>query len=324
MAQLRVYREGADDGADVSLDAGLDLVGSPGTVVWIDLGPDDGAQVPPAIVDRLGLHPAAVRDALAAHPRSSYQHYPQHDFLSGRTVSFDPERAEVRQTPFAAFLTGTALLTVHQGADFPRAAVVEHCDAASTSVHGHPGFLLHGVLEAVVQGQYQAVSALDDALDDLEDQLFTGNPNDMYVQRRSHDLRKCVVQLRRYTLPTADSLDRLISTNDNLVDDHLLTYFRGLSDHANRVSEWTDSQRDTVSTILQTRMALADSRMNVISKKVSGWAALIGVPALITGFFGINVPYPGVGRVWGFAVCCAVLVGSFAALYATFKRHDWL
>ncbi len=324
MAHTRVYRNGSLLPDRLSPSQAADLVGPPGTLVWIDLGPADRAELE-QFEGRLELHRLGIQDALRAEPRSSFVHYPQHDFLSTRALHFDPRDGSIATSPIAVFLTAELMLTVRGDDDFPLDAVLEHWDAEAELARHGVGFLLHGLLEQVVANHYDTVRSLDAALDELEDQLLDDSPaDDLWVQRRSHQLRAALVRLRRLALPTQDALESLSDTADDLIAEPLLPYFVNVRDHATRVAEWSDSLRDTVATILQTRMALHDSRMTVISKKVTGWAALIAVPALVTGFYGINVPFPGDGRLWGFVTCCAVMVGMFSVLYAVFKHKDWL
>ena len=95
-------------------------------------------------------------------------------------------------------------------------------------------------------------------------------------------------------------------------------------DHILRVTESSDSLRDLVSTIVETNLSLRDYRQNQIVKKVSSWAAIIAVPALVTGYYGMNVPYPGFGNDWGVAISAALMVGVSVALYLLFRRLDWL
>ena len=91
-----------------------------------------------------------------------------------------------------------------------------------------------------------------------------------------------------------------------------------------RVSESTDALRDLISTIVETNLSLRDYRSNQIMKKVTSWAAIIAVPTLITGWYGMNVPYPGTGETWG-VVSAAVLVAVLVVvLYVLFKRSEWL
>jgi hypothetical protein len=91
-----------------------------------------------------------------------------------------------------------------------------------------------------------------------------------------------------------------------------------------RAAEWTESLRDLVTTILETNLTIQGNRMNVITKKVTSWAAIIAVPTFITGFYGMNVPYPGFGNHVGLIVAALIMIGSGVLLYWVFRRNDWL
>jgi magnesium transporter len=108
------------------------------------------------------------------------------------------------------------------------------------------------------------------------------------------------------------------------VNEELMPYYQDVYDHVLRATEWTESLRDLVTTILETNLTIASNRMNVITKKVTSWAAIIAVPTFITGFYGMNVPYPGFSDHVGFIVAAAIMVISGAALYLVFRRRDWL
>lgn len=322
MARTRVYRDGEllSDGRPI--DEVTPLLGT-GATVWVDLGPDDADELD-TLVERLGLHPLSVHEALNAHPRATFLHHADHEFVSLRAVAFDDASGVVSASRIAAFLCPDLLLTVRSDDRFPTAAVLKLWDNHVDLCHHGVGFLLHGLLKEVLQSQYDTVLALDEALSSLEGQLFADHPDEAYLQARSHQLRRSVVEVRRYTLSTPDALDELYEYIPELITPQLRPYFAGVRHHADRVTEWSESLRDTVANIMQSRMALHDSRMGQISKRVTGWAALIAIPAVVTGFYGINVPFPGNGREWGFVTCCGVMVVLFVILYAIFRRRDWL
>ena len=91
-----------------------------------------------------------------------------------------------------------------------------------------------------------------------------------------------------------------------------------------RATEWTESLRDLVTTILETNLTIQSNRMNVITKKVTSWAAIIAVPTFVTGFYGMNVPYPGFSRQAGFVISVVVMIIAAITLWVVFKRKDWL
>ena len=103
-----------------------------------------------------------------------------------------------------------------------------------------------------------------------------------------------------------------------------MPYYQDVYDQVLRTAEWTDGLRDLVTSILETNLTIQGNRMNIITKKVTGWAAIIAIPTLITGFFGMNVPYPGFGEKAGLAASIATIALAGLLLYLIFKRKDWL
>ncbi|MFJ1651835.1 magnesium transporter CorA family protein [Streptomyces sp. NPDC088337] len=144
------------------------------------------------------------------------------------------------------------------------------------------------------------------------------------VQRRVFALRKSLVQLRRVMLPMREVVNGLMRPGLHLITDPLVPYYQDVYDHVLRATEWTESLRDLVASVMETNLSVQANRMNLIMKKVTSWAAIIAVPAVITGYYGQNLPYPGFGRQSGFITSSAVIVVLSAVLYLTFKRKDWL
>jgi magnesium transporter len=108
------------------------------------------------------------------------------------------------------------------------------------------------------------------------------------------------------------------------IAEELYPYFQDVYDHILRVSESSDSLRDLVSTIVETNLSLRDYRQNLIVKKVSSWAAILAVPALVTGYYGMNVPYPGFSQPGGVVASAILIIGASVGLYWVFRRAGWL
>jgi magnesium transporter len=158
----------------------------------------------------------------------------------------------------------------------------------------------------------------------LEDQLFSDIPQDRAVQRRTFELRKSLVMFRRVVLPMREMMNTLMRRDLHTVPKKMHPYYQDLYDHVLRVTEWSDSLRDLANSILETNLTIQGNRMNVVTKKVSGWAAIVAVPTFITGYFGMNVPYPGFDQRVGFAISLVVMLASATVLYFVFKRKDWI
>ncbi len=108
------------------------------------------------------------------------------------------------------------------------------------------------------------------------------------------------------------------------LDPAMMPYFQDVYDHVLRATEWTESLRDLISTILETNLSIQSNRMNLIMKKVTSWAAIIAVPTAITGFFGQNFTFLGFGTVWGAWMSVALIAVVSAMLYVGFKKRDWI
>ena len=121
-----------------------------------------------------------------------------------------------------------------------------------------------------------------------------------------------------------EAVSSLMRREQAVVSPGLYPYYQDVYDHILRVTESTDALRDLVSTIVETNLSLRDYRQNQVMKKVTSWAAIIAVPTLITGFYGMNVPYPGSGRDWGVQLSLALIVVLSGSLYLVFRRKEWL
>ena len=323
MTRTRVYRLGLLEAENFPAAEMSDYLEDPSTVVWLDLVQPTEADLA-TISEELGLHRLAVEDAVSEHQRPKLDRYSSHAFLTAYAVRLDPGTGVLSGSELAAFVTDRALVTVRKDEHFDIEAVVQRWDASADLAKGGVGYLLHGLLDYIVDTHFDAVQAMDDAIETLEDGVFADHVDHTDMQRRSLRLRKSLVMLRRFVLPMREVVNSLMRPDHHLVDETLMPYFQDVYDHVLRASEWTESLRDLVTTIRETQLSLQGNRLNMIMKKVTSWAAIIAVPTAITGYYGQNVPYPGFGQPWGFWLSSAVIVTLSGALYVMFRRRDWL
>ncbi len=323
VAETRCYRAGVLDDQGFSLHDVDDHLAHEDSVVWVDLLRPDLEELQ-VVADELGLHSLALEDATTERQRPKFIRYQNHDFLTVYAAHLDVASGQLVTGEVAAFITSRALVTVRKDDDFPIDALRAHLDEnAEHTLHGI-GALVYGLLDFVVDGHFNTVQDLDDSIEGLEDLLFDEQPRDRDVQRRSYELRKSLVRLRRVVLPMREVVNTLMRRDVGLVPSEMMPYFQDLYDHVLRATEWTESLRDLVATIVETNLTIQSNRLNVISKQVTSWAAVIAVPTAITGFYGQNLPYPGFGERSGFITSTIVIVLMSSALYVTFKRKGWL
>lgn len=293
------------------------------TVVWLDLcapAPEDLR----VVSEELGLEPLAVEDALSEHERAKLDRYAEHLFLNVYSVRLDTDSGELLTCEVSAFVTKRALVTVRQSTDFDVDELARRWDAERDLAQYGVVFLLHILLDVIVDEHFAAVQALDAELDALEDLLFEERVGDQTVQRRTFELRKSLVLLRRVVLPMREVVNTLLRRDLRIVPDSMAPYFQDVYDHVLRAAEWTDSLRDLITSIFETRIAMQGNRLNQVMRKLTAWAAIIALPTAVTGFYGQNVPYPGLEQHWGFVVSTVVWAVGGVTLYVLFRLRKWL
>jgi magnesium transporter len=291
--------------------------------VWLDLRDPDHDDLL-VLQEEFGLHPVAIEDALFDRERPKIDRYETHLFMTVYAARLDTTSGELATSEMSVFILPRALITIRKDDGLDIGKVVERWDSSSDLGQHGVGFLLYGLLDFIVDGHFEAVQSLDDSVEELEDNLFDETPKNMSVHRRSFELRKSLVLLRRVVLPMREVLNTLMRRDVRVVTPELMPYYQDVYDHVLRATEWTESLRDLVTTILETNLTIQGNRMNIITKKVTSWAAIIAVPTFITGFYGMNVPYPGFSNHVGLITAIVLMIGIGGLLYWIFRRQDWL
>jgi magnesium transporter len=323
MTRTRLYRSGVLEAEDFPVSDISDLTRESGVTVWLDMCAPDADDLA-TISEELDLHRLAVEDAVQERQRPKLDRYDSHLFITAYSVALDMTTGELETYEVAVFVTHNALVTVRKSHQFDIDGVVARWDASPDLAKYGVSFLLHGLLDFMVDGHFSAVETLDDEIESLEDLLFDDKRPEVAVQRRSFELRKSLVRLRRVVLPMREVVNSLMRRDLRIVDDAMTPYYQDVYDHVLRATEWTESLRDLVTTILETNLTIQGNRLNVITKQVTSWAAIIAVPTAITGFYGQNVPYPGYNHVSGFYVSTILIVALSTGLYILFRRRDWI
>jgi len=322
--RTRVYRAGKLEAEGFPVAQISDYLELPDTVVWLDLcapRPDELH----VISEELDLSPLAVEDAVSPRERPKLDRYDSHLFLNAYAVTLDEVSGELATHEVAAFITARALVTVRADEEFDVDGLLAHWGEAGAELAQYGvSYLVHGLIDFIVDQHFNAVQSLDTEIEKLEDLLFDDRPHEGTVQRRSYELRKSLVLLRRVVVPMREVVNTIMRRDLHLVSPDMAPYYQDVYDHVLRATEWTESMRDLVTTILETNLTIQGNRMNLIMKRLSAWAAVIAVPTAITGFYGQNVPYPGFGKEWGFAASVVILLACAGFLYVSFRRRDWL
>ncbi len=309
-----------------------------GTLVWADLLNPDTALLD-QLADELGLDQHSVEDVVEHSARTKAIRYASHTFLSVYATGLGPQvhgsiESRLLTARVSIFVLPAGVVTVRHELDpthpvFDIDDVVRRWDDNSDLLRTGSPALLHGILDVVVDEQFDTIQQLDDAIESLEDNLFDDHSQTRQVQRQlqrdTYRLRKELVELRRIVLPMREVVNTIMRrSSPGSATRELDGWYTDLYDHVIRAAEWTESLRDMVTTVFETNLSLQDARLNSIMKKLTGWAAIIAVPTLVTGWYGQNIPYPGYGNTWGVWTSAVLTVLTSVALYAAFKRRSWI
>ena len=299
----------------------------PGALVWADLCNPDPALLA-QLADALGLDERAVTDVDGQRTKAT--RYTNHTFLTVYGTGVGPIipgdiASRLLTARVSIIMLPTAVVTVRHENDplhpvFDIDEVVRRWDDNSDLLRNGSPTLLHEILDVVVDEQFETIQRLDDAIESLEDGLFDDTGDNRTIQRNTYRLRKEIVELRRIVLPMREVVNTIrrsdTSERDNRYDD--------LYDNVIRAGEWTESLRDMITTVFENNLSLQDSRLNIVVKKLTGWAAIIAVPTLVTGWYGQNVPYPGFSQVSGVVTSALLSVIASVVLFVMFKRRGWI
>ena len=320
-AHTRAYRKGelVEEGFDVERIS--DHLARPGVVVWLDLLQPDEADMA-VLKEELGLHELAIEDALHAHQRPKLDRYPDHLFLAAYAVR--QEDGEVIGAEIAAFITERALVTVRKDPHVELRPVLERWDAMAELAESGVAFLVHGLVDVLVDGYVEVAADLDDCTEDLEDDLFAADGDAADLQRRTFAVRSSVTDLRRVVMPMREVVATMHRHDLGLVDDRMAPYLRDVDDHVVRVLDSVETMREQLATALDTLLAMQGQKLNETVFRLTAWAAILAVTTAVTGYFGQNIPYPGIEQESGFWASTVLLVGTVVALYVYFKRKGWL
>lgn len=338
--QSRVWVKGELVAQDFPFAQLSDFLAREECLVWVDLDCPDHHLLE-QLAEELDLDPLAVEDAVAHLERTKAIRYGGYSVLTAYTTQVEtppapPEKAPGDRSPLAAqsvlrlerisaFVMPRALITIRHEGPFTMDEVLARWTADPELLAQGVGALVHGLLDVIVDGHFDAVQALDDAMEDLEDSLFDQEELGTAVQRRSYQVRKDLVALRRVALPMRELVNAVLRHRRDVHGSTALdASYDDLYDHVLRVAEWTESLRDMVTTVFETNLSLQDARLNTVMKKLTSWAAIIAIPTAVTGYFGQNVPYPGFDHTSGFIASSVLIVGLAGILYLAFRHKDWL
>jgi len=296
--------------------------------VWIDVvDPTDDELT--KLQAELGLHELAVEDSRNWGQRAKVDFYPQHLFLVAHGIDLDQQGELVDREVHLFAGGGLYVAAIRREPRFDFAKVAARLESAPALSEEGIGFLLYLMLDEIVDGYLDVIELFEDLSDDIEDAVAVeedgaeGQATRLLAQRIFR-LRQQVVRFRRLASPLREVMDLLLET-PTIVTQPLVPYFRDVMDHVIRTMELTDNVRDLLTSARELQLAQVSNRTNVVMKQLTAWAAIILVPTLVAGIYGMNFRHmPELDWVYGYPLAIGTMLAAAYLLYRSFRKREWL
>ena len=309
--------------ADVAIEDISEVLTQDDRFVWIGLYEPDEPLLK-EVQAEFGLHDLAIEDAHLAHQRPKLERYGDSLFIALRTAQPDREQGRIAFGETHLFVGARYVVSVRHGASLSYADVRTRCEASPQLLAKGPGFVLHAIMDFVVDQYFPIVDSLEDDLEALEADIF-GAAISRDTTMRIYTLKRDLLEIKRGVSPLVDMCNRLMRTDLDLIPDDARPYFRDVYDHAIRLSEKVDGLRELLGTALEANLSLTTIAQNEATKRITGWAAIFAIPTMIAGIYGMNFEFmPELRWRWGYPVVMTVTVSLCGILYYRFKRSGWL
>jgi magnesium transporter len=271
-----------------------------------------------------GLHDLAIEDAHKAHQRPKLEVYGDSLFVVLRTAQINPQTRQIEFGETHFFVGPRYLVSVRHGSSIPYRDVRARCESNPNLLSKGPGFALYALMDAIVDQYFPMVGALEERLDEIEDVIF-GETSTRQTTARIYQLKREMLEVKRAVSPLIDICNRLMRFDFDLIPRDTQVYFRDVYDHAIRINEMVDNLRELLTTALEANFSLISISQNEVMKRFAGWAAIIAVPTMIAGIYGMNFEFmPELRWQIGYPLILLLIFGACAGLYGYFRRAGWL
>jgi magnesium transporter len=318
-----IYEDGERRGGDLDVaDAARAACDDTPSFVWL------GAYEPTAdefdaVRREFDLHELAVEDAVKAHQRPKLEVYGETLFVVLKTVRYMDSEEVIRTGQIMLFVNPTFVITVRHGEGGDLHPVREAVEKRPDLLRCGPGAVLHAVIDRVVDEYEPAVQGLEIDIQQVEEQVFSDGATN--PAQRIYRLEREVLEMQRAVVPLSAPVDRLARGHFDLVSPEMRDYFRDVHDHLLRVAGRVESFRELLSSALQANLTQVTVRQNEDMRRISAWVAILAVPTMIAGIYGMNFRHmPELAWRYGYPAVIAVILVACGLLYRAFRRAGWL
>jgi magnesium transporter len=297
-----------------------------GARVWAEadittLSPTDVA----TIAEEFGLHALAVEDATKAKERPKFEEYDRHLFVVVHELQ--PEDGQLEAVQISCFVGTRYVLALHAGAQRTMDETRKRLQEGTGEVWGGSAYLMHALLDAVVDDYQTIADDLEQEVEQTEEALLV-DPRSQPVTVL-YTVKQRVARIRRYVTPASRMLAGFVETGISAAvavpGTEFGNFFRDVHDHTLRVVDQVRNVEELADGLIELVRVEATNAQNEVTKRLTGWAAIIAVPTFIASVYGMNFELvPKSGQLFGFWFALGSMATAAIVLYAYFKRRGWI
>ena len=316
------YRQG-EKLADVAVEDIQRYINQPDCFVWVALKDPDQAEMErmQAVFD---LHPLAVEDANHGHQRPKIDEYGESLFVVMHMLDFAGD--ELRTGEVAVFVGPKYIVSVRHGSERGFGEVRKRTEREPELLKNGPGYVLYALMDAVVDRYFPVLDALESELELIEADLFSmQNHNARDSIEALYALKQKLMRLKHAIGPLQEATGRLYGGRVPHLCAGLRDYFSDVYDHLSRLNSSVDSAREMLATATSVNLSMLAIQDNEVTKRLASYAALVAVPTLIAGIYGMNFDFmPELEWRYGYPFALAAMFVIDAYLFIRFRKAKWL
>jgi len=314
------YQDGKRLG-EIQPDEIHDYLAKPGCFVWVALLERD-----PGVLEQMqaqfDLHPLAVEDAQYGHQRPKIEDYGDSLFVVLHLL--EPDNGSLRVGEVNVFAGPNYVLTIRSHAEKGFQGVRARTESEPELLKLGSGYVLYALVDAVVDRYFPLLDAVETELEAIEDRIFAGTSPRENVEAL-YALKRKLGVFRHAVAPLLEAINNLYGARAPRVCSGMKEYFRDVSDHLQRLHQTIESIRDTIATAIAVNLSMITLQENETVKRLAAYGALIAVPTMIAGVYGMNFDYmPELRFRFGYVVAVALMVLIDVYLFHRLRKAKWL
>jgi magnesium transporter len=308
--------------SNIQINEVAEVLKQSGRFVWVGMH-EPSEELLSQVQQEFGLHDLAIEDAHRAHQRPKIELYDDSLFIVLRTAQINKERRiDFGETHF--FLGENFIVSIRHGSSLAYTEVRNRCEKAPDLLQKGPGFALYALMDSIVDQYFPVIESLESELESVEEKIFGEKPS-RETTEQIYQLKRELLEVKRAVTPLIDICNKLMRFDLTLVPEDTRPYFRDVYDHSLRINEMVDNARELLGGALEANFSMISISQSDVSKKFAGWAAILALPTMVAGIYGMNFKWiPELSWHWGYPFVLGLTFLACLILFFLFKRSGWL